>query len=119
MEGAKAYASCKDISDVDYLINVDGAGRGDVLEVWCGYEPFERELIEYLQEDEIFLQKVYKNPPPPGSDHVPFYERGIDCCELTVNDQDLLHMPEDDYQEEVLENMKRLLPLVLKVIDLH
>lgn len=27
LEGAKAYASCKDLSDVDYLINVDGAGR--------------------------------------------------------------------------------------------
>ena len=39
--------------------------------------------------------------------------------ELTVNDQDLLHMPEDDYQPAVLENMKRLLPVVLKVIDIH
>lgn len=113
------YAKTVDPEQIDYLINVDGAGRGDVMELWCGYEKFERELIEYLDNDATFATKIYKNPPPPGSDHVPFYEKGINCVELTVNDQDLLHMPEDDYQPAVLENMKRLLPVVLKVIDMH
>ena len=119
LEGAKAYAKTVDTEQIDYLINVDGAGRGDVMELWCGYEKFERELIEYLDNDATFATKIYKNPPPPGSDNVPFYEKGINCVELTVNDQDLLHMPEDDYQPAVLENMKRLLPVVLKVIDMH
>lgn len=119
LEGAKAFAKTVNPQDIDYLVNVDGAGRGDVLEIWCGYEPFERELIEFLLYDNTFSEKVYKNPPPPGSDHVPFYQMGIDCCELTVNDQDLLHMPEDDFSYEVLSNMKRLLPLVMKVIEMR
>lgn len=119
LEGAKAFAAQTDPQQIDYLVNMDGAGRGDVLELWCGREAFERELIEYLLDDDTFLQKVYKNPPPPGSDHVPFYEMGIDVCELTVNDQDLLHMPEDDFQPGVLENMERLLPLAMKVMDMH
>mgnify|MGYP000179783805 FL=1 len=57
--------------------------------------------------------KTFKNPPPPGSDHTPFYERGVPCCMYTFNDQGIIHTPGDVYDERKLANMEKMLHLVL------
>jgi hypothetical protein len=117
LEGSRHYALQADPDEIAFVINIDGIGRGDVMEVWCGPEAFERRIIELLQDNAEFPNKVYKNPPPPGSDHTPFYERGVDVCMFTVNDQDIIHTPDDDYNEDMLRNMEKMPMFIEKVIN--
>ncbi len=116
LEGSRHYALQANPDEIAFVINIDGIGRGDVMEVWCGPESFERKIIELLQADAEFPNKVYKNSPPPGSDHAPFYERGVDVCMFTVNDQDIIHTPYDDYNEDMLRNMEKMPVFIEKVI---
>ena len=91
-------------------------GREKLLEVWCGPEWFEREIIGMINHFPISLETVYKCPPQPGSDHAPFYNKGIPSCMLTFNDQYILHTPLDTYEESKYENMKIMTQLVEKIL---
>jgi Zn-dependent M28 family amino/carboxypeptidase len=117
LEGSRYYASKTDADEVRFVVNIDGIGRGDIMEVWSGPEAFERKLVELLRTDGDFPNKVYKNPPPPGSDHAPFYEKGIDCCMFTVNDQDIIHTARDDYNADMLKNMEKMPAFIIKTIE--
>jgi len=116
LEGSKHYASRLNPDEIDYVLNIDGVGRGEELEIWCGNEAFERKIAEALLDYTPIPCQTYKNPPPPGSDHAPFYEKGIKCCMLTFNDQGILHTPEDVYEEKKLFNMRRMFDLAIKII---
>lgn len=112
LAGSRAYAqdlrAQGRLGNVKAVINLDGVGRGDELEVWSGPEPFEtllRSLLAPLTGGGA-PRLLYKFPPPPGSDHAPFYEAGIPVCMLTFNDQEILHRPEDQRDERMWTNMK-------------
>ncbi len=113
LAGSRHFAETEDLSQYEYVLNVDGIGRGDELEIWSGKESFERRLAEQLMDYEEIPWKTFKNPPPPGSDHTPFYERGVPCCMYTFNDQGIIHTPGDVYDERKLANMEKMLHLVL------
>lgn len=111
LAGSRAYvrdlAAQGRLAEVKAVVNLDGVGRGDELEVWSGPEPFEvllRSLLDPLTQGSPKL--LYKFPPPPGSDHAPFYAAGIPVCMLTFNDQPILHRPEDQRDERMWENME-------------
>ncbi|MGE5553399.1 MAG: M28 family metallopeptidase [Betaproteobacteria bacterium] len=96
------------LNSVKAVVNLDGFGRGDELEVWSGPEPFEvllRSVLAPLTGDGQRPKLLYKFPPPPGSDHAPFYAAGIPVCMLTFNDQQILHRPEDQRHERMWRNM--------------
>ncbi|MCL4514481.1 MAG: M28 family metallopeptidase [Firmicutes bacterium] len=111
LAGSKAYIQAAlesgNMRDIKALLNLDGVGRGDELEVWVGPEPFETVVQGLIRETgkTSGREVVYKFPPPPGSDHAPFYTEGIPVCMLTFNDQPILHRPEDGYDEKKLQNM--------------
>lgn len=116
LEGAKHFAHMMPSSKVRYVLNIDGIGREDELEIWCGPEKFSRKI-----EQELFLypgtyKKMLKWPPPPGSDHAPFYENGTAVCMLTFNDQDIIHTERDVYQELLMKNMERMRALILYLL---
>jgi hypothetical protein len=112
LQGSSYYAQFVDKDNVEFIINVDGVGRERVLEVWCGPEWFEREIIRIINVCSINLKTIYKCPPQPGSDHAPFYNKGIPSCMLTFNDQYILHTPQDTYEESKYGNMKIMTQLV-------
>jgi len=116
LEGSRYYAQKTAADQLDYVINIDGIGRGDELEIWSGKEEFERRLAETLFAWTGVDKLICKNPPPPGSDHTPFYEKGIDCCMFTFNDQGILHTPLDVFEESKLKNMEKMLELVRFVL---
>lgn len=105
-------------SDLDYMINVDGIGRGNELEIWSGPADFERLVMQVLLDDPTLPLQCYRNPPPPGSDHAPFYDRGIPCAMLTFNDQGIIHTPLDCYNNQLIPNMEKMYDAILKLIDL-
>ena len=76
----------------DMVLNVDGVGGRESWKSGAGPEPFERQIsVKYLGQSREDFTPVFKSPPPPGSDHVPYYEKGIPVCMLTFNDQGILH----------------------------
>lgn len=104
--------------DLDYMLNVDGIGRGNEMEIWSGPADFERQVMEILLEDPALPLQCYRNPPPPGSDHAPFYDQGIPCAMLTFNDQGIIHTPMDRYNDRLIPNMEKMFNAVLKLMDL-
>lgn len=113
LEGSKHFAGNVCPEQIEYVLNIDGVGRGSELEIWCGGEPFARKISELLTQYEEIPEKIMKWPPPPGSDHQPFYMKGINTCMYTFNDQGILHTERDVYQESMLRNMGKMERLVL------
>jgi hypothetical protein len=97
---------------VEIVLNIDGVGRGNLLEVWTGPESLERRLRDYLDCLPEIQSSLYINPPPPGSDHAPYYSRGIPSCMLTFNDQGVIHSEDDIYDSGKLNNMALMVRLV-------
>lgn len=114
--GARKQCEKSENENIAFVLNIDGVGRDEVLEVWTGPEPFERKIRTYLENSQEAFRPVYKCPPPPGSDHAPFYERGIPVCMLTFNDQGILHSPKDIYEENKLDNMAVMVRLSLGLL---
>lgn len=116
LKGARLRAA-EDKEKIRFVLNIDGVGREDVLEVWSGPETFERKVRNVFDKSkEQFIPK-YICPPPPGSDHAPYYDKGIDVCMLTFNDQGILHSPEDIYEESKLHNMEKMVRLNLELLE--
>lgn len=110
---------CED-ENIIFVLNIDGVGRDEVLEVWSGPEPFERTIRGCLENSREKFDAMYKCPPPPGSDHAPYFEKGIPVCMLTFNDQGILHSPKDVYEESKLDNMAVMVRLSLELLtQLH
>lgn len=107
---------CEAGTPVDMVLNVDGVGRERILEVWSGPEPFERQIRTYLGQSKEDFTPVFKSPPPPGSDHAPYYEKGIPVCMLTFNDQGILHSALDVYEENKLDNMEVMVRMVMEML---
>lgn len=116
LAGSKAYVKGQSASGVlpELMINIDGVGRNNTLEAWYGPDallPELRRTVEPIAAKQGF-ETTYKFPPPPGSDHAPFYDVGCAVCMLTFNDLEILHRPEDEVDENNLSNMLRMLDLV-------
>ena len=117
LEGARnRYRKCAG-QEISMVLNIDGVGRQKILEVWSGPEPFERKIRKILDQSQEEFEAVYICPPPPGSDHAPYYDGGIPVCMLTFNDQGILHSPEDDYRESLIENMEVMTRLSLNLLE--
>lgn len=111
------YQAVQDKDRIDFVLNVDGVGRDNILEVWSGPESFERKLRYILNRSHEDFHAEFICPPPPGSDHAPYYDRGVDVCMLTFNDQGILHTPEDVYEESKLRNMEKMVKIVMEVLE--
>lgn len=115
LAGARAFvaelAAQDTLKHVIACLNLDGAGRGDVLEVWLGPERLAEALSPTTPENTRFAF-----PPPPSGDHYAFWERGIPAVMLTFNDLPILHLPEDDFDLRKVRNAERLTELAAAIV---
>lgn len=114
LAGSSAYVdslSEKEREEVALMINLDGFGRGDILECWVSGERLEQNLWQMLMEEKELLFSRWKmvSPPPPGSDHTPFFNIGIPVVMFTVNDQEIIHTNRDLPEESMFRNMVKIL----------
>ena len=110
LAGSSAYVNeltNEEKQKIDLLINIDGIGRGDIFEAWVGPEVTEREIYSFYNDySKSNTKKLHiKTPPPPGSDHTPFYNTGIPVCMFTINDQEIIHSSHDVLNEKIYKNM--------------
>ncbi|MDO5541223.1 MAG: M20/M25/M40 family metallo-hydrolase [Eubacteriales bacterium] len=103
--------------DIRFVLNVDGVGRDKILEVWSGPESTERKIRKILNQSGEKFGSIYKCPPPPGSDHAPYFAAGIPVCMLTFNDQGILHSPKDTFRESLIENMEVMVRISLDLLE--
>lgn len=103
--------------DIRFVLNIDGVGREKILEVWSGPESMERRIRKILDQSREEFNSIYKCPPPPGSDHAPYFTAGIPVCMLTFNDQGILHSPKDIFRESLIENMEVMVRISLDLLE--
>lgn len=120
LAGSKAY--CNDLkaknqlSEIKVMVNLDGIGRGDTLEIWSGPEAFAIKIWPYLNFEDLGYKKLLKYPPPPGSDHAPFYNDGLPVVMFSINDIPILHRPEDVIDEEKRINIHKCFKLLKRFL---
>ncbi len=108
-------------SRVDLVLNLDGLGRGDLLECSVGPETFEHGLtssIERFARDRPGLSVTSRFPPLMGTDHAPFYAAGIPSAHFTFNDWRLLHRPEDVPNRNSARNVAWSVSLVEHLVEI-
>lgn len=115
--GARKRCEATKEDDIRFVLNIDGVGREKVMEVWSGPEETERKIRRILDRHSGEFERIYKCPPPPGSDHAPYFSRGIPVCMLTFNDQGILHSPRDIYRESLIENMETMVRISLDLLE--
>jgi hypothetical protein len=123
LAGSRAYvaaATDSELAAVDLVLNIDGLGRGNHLEVSVGPEPLERELLRavtaYAGETSRPLQLTSRFPPLVGTDHAPFYAAGVPAAHLTFNDMQRLHQPNDLPNGGIGANIAWTVPLVQRLV---
>jgi hypothetical protein len=118
LAGSKSYVKNLDENErnnISLVINVDGIGRGNRLEAWVGPEKQEGDIFNFFH-NEIKKDIYVKCPPPPGSDHTPFYDVGIPVCMFTINDQPIIHSEHDVLLEDIYRNMEMFTKVLIEFL---
>lgn len=104
--------------EIGYVLNVEGMGRGTLLDLWAGPESFEWTVAQAIRghpaSRHLDLRSTF--PPLRGSDHAPFYAAGIPVAMLTFDDQEVLHSADDVPNDELMTNMRLGVELVEHVL---
>ncbi|MEN8907528.1 MAG: M28 family metallopeptidase, partial [Clostridiales bacterium] len=111
-----------EISNIEYVINLDMVGVGDELGIFKATEESDTELVE-LADKIAEKNNVNHNVYTMGrSDHVPFDYYGIKSIMLLYQ-EDLNYHTENDTYENLLEsniendNIKNVLNLVMRIVN--
>ena len=121
LAGSNAYAhTLQEAGEIpDFVLNLDGVGRGDQLEIWYGPDNLLHSLRSTIEPkaQEFGIDTQYVFPPPEGSDHAAFYRAGSNVCMLTFNDLEILHRPEDTIEEPKFRNMEKTIRIARALIE--
>ncbi|OLS38268.1 hypothetical protein BTR22_07200 [Alkalihalophilus pseudofirmus] len=119
LAGSNAYVeklTKQEIESIDLMLNLDGFGRGDELELWVGSERLEQLVLQQHKLNKHFSKLIIKSPPPPGSDHTPFFNQKVPVGMFTVNDQEIIHSNKDVPHENMTKNMKKIIAFMQTII---
>ncbi|SDH65599.1 M28 family metallopeptidase [Alteribacillus bidgolensis] len=119
LSGSKAYVqSMKEKREMPRcMLNIDGIGRGEVLESWSTSNIERKLAYADLEKRKLFPNSSVVIPPPPGSDHHPFVKAGCEALMLTVNDQEIIHTFKDEPDTNIFENMKKVVKYVKFILE--
>ena len=124
LAGSRQHVSSlnsEQLDAIDYIVNIDGLGRGDLLELFCGPETFEaatlKVLRDYSEKERPDLRIISRFPPIKGTDDAAFYAAGVPTIFMTFNDLHRLHQPEDLPNDGISMNIEFTVPLVAHLID--
>jgi Zn-dependent M28 family amino/carboxypeptidase len=124
LAGSKAYVARyvrpSQAGRYKLLLNLDGVSETvDGLQFWVGPEGFSAEFKKAVDQFgwERPLPKVYKFPPPLGSDHVPFYNVGVPVCMFTGYDIKKYHLPTDVYWDGGVDSICYVAELTRHLVD--
>ena len=109
-------ASPDELDALDYVLNVDGLGRGSFVEAFGAPEAFSTAfrgaLLQHAAVTRPDLELVTRFPPTTGTDDASFYRAGVPSAFLTFNDLHRLHQPDDEPNRGIAANVAWTVPLV-------
>ena len=117
LTGSRAFVSRLEkegqLDNVSGCLNLDGAGRGSVLDVWVDPESLEEHVLPLLGEQ----RARFTFPPPLSGDHTAFLERDVPSMMLTFDDPEIIHRAEDIYEPGKLNNALRMADIATDVLQ--
>ncbi|TCU43768.1 M20/M25/M40 family metallo-hydrolase [Curtobacterium sp. PhB146] len=106
---------------IDFVLNIDGLGRGDLLETFVGPERFGFAVRDAVRAHAAAtartLTTVDRFPPTRGTDDASFHAAGIPSVFLTFNDLHRLHQPEDLPDPGIARNIAWTVPLARSIVE--
>lgn len=117
LAGSRAFVADLDaeglLGNVAGCLNLDGAGRGDVLDVWSDPESLADHVLPLVEK----RSTRFTFPPPQAGDHTAFRERGIPSIMLTVDDPEIIHRAEDVFEPAKLDNALRMARTAARILE--
>lgn len=110
--------SAEELDRISMVVNIDGIGRGNALELFTAPETFEahaRRQAERLLGHRFSITSRF--PSTKGTDDAIFAMRGIPAFFLTINDQERLHTPLDVLDPEIAANAGQLEALIRVIAE--
>jgi hypothetical protein len=121
--GSRFYvetATAAELDALDYVLNIDGLGRGSFLEAFAGPEAFSTAfrdaLVAYGAETRPDLELVTRFPPTAGTDDASFHRAGVPSAFMTFNDLHRLHQPDDRPNLGIAANIAWTVPLAAHLV---
>lgn len=116
LAGTRAFVEELDQKDkldkVAGCLNLDGAGRGGMLDVWLGPEALAEHLHPIVGDHDVH----FMFPPPPAGDHYALWEKGLPSIMLTFNDPEILHRPQDAFDRRKVKNAEKMAQLADSIV---
>ncbi|ROP58539.1 M28 family metallopeptidase [Curtobacterium sp. ZW137] len=110
-----------DRAAIDFVLNLDGLGRGDHLETFVGPESFGFDVRDAIAAHAAAtgrtLSTVDRFPPTRGTDDASFHAAGIPSVFLTFNDLHRLHQPTDTPNAGIAANIAWTVPLARSLAE--
>lgn len=124
LRGSRHYvdtATSEELEAIDYVINLDGLGRGSFLEAFIAPETFSASvrtaILQYRAGNRPDLELACRFPPTSGTDDASFYRAGVPSAFLTFNDLHRLHQPNDEPNMEIAGNVTWTVSLVERLVS--
>lgn len=117
---ARHPGSSDGIADLDFVLNLDGLGRGSLIEAFASPESFDTALrlrIEEYAEGDRDVTVVSRFPPTTGTDDASFYRAGVPSAFMTFNDLHRLHQPDDLPNPGIAGNIAWTVGLARDLVD--
>jgi hypothetical protein len=106
---------------IDFVLNLDGLGRGDFLEAFAGPEPFgfdvRSAVLDHAASTGRSLRLESRFPPTKGTDDASFHAAGIPSAFVTFNDLHRLHQPDDEPNIGIASNIAWTVPLARRIVE--
>jgi hypothetical protein len=122
--GSRHYVASLDAAErdqIDFVLNLDGLGRGDILEAFAGPEAFgvtfHDAVLAHAAATGRSLRLLSRFPPTKGTDDASFHAAGIPSAFVTFNDLIRLHQPDDQPNEGIAANVAWTVPLARIVAE--
>lgn len=123
--GSRHYvdsATSAELDGIDYVVNIDGLGRGSHLETFVSPEAFgvtvHDAIGDHARRTARTLATENRFPPTTGTDDASFYRAGVPSMFLTFNDLHRLHQPDDQPNRGIAANIVWTTDLVERLIAL-
>jgi hypothetical protein len=117
-----ASARRNDLDNIDFVVNIDGLGRGSFMETFASPEPFgviaHNAIIAHAYATGRTLDTKNRFPPTTGTDDASFYRAGVPSLFLTFNDLHRLHQPDDLPNHGIATNIAWTKELVEALVTL-